>query len=64
MGRSLRLQVIAEGIETDEQRQFLFVNGCQLGQGRLFGDPITSAAFLDLLVRQATGEHPVLRLPA
>jgi diguanylate cyclase (GGDEF)-like protein/PAS domain S-box-containing protein len=64
MGRSLGLQVIAEGIETDEQRHFLLHSGCQLGQGRLFGEPITSAAFLDLLVRQATGEHPVLRLPA
>jgi diguanylate cyclase (GGDEF)-like protein/PAS domain S-box-containing protein len=65
MGRSLGLQVIAEGIETEEQRHFLLHSGCQLGQGRLFGEPITSAAFLDLLVRQATGEHPVLRqLPA
>jgi diguanylate cyclase (GGDEF)-like protein/PAS domain S-box-containing protein len=64
MGRSLGLQVIAEGIETEEQRHFLLHSGCQLGQGRLFGEPITSAAFLDLLVRQATGEHPVLKLPA
>ncbi|HET7202993.1 MAG TPA: EAL domain-containing protein [Steroidobacteraceae bacterium] len=64
MGRSLGLQVIAEGIETDEQRYFLLHSGCQLGQGRLFGDPITSSAFLELLVRQATGEHPILRLPA
>jgi diguanylate cyclase (GGDEF)-like protein/PAS domain S-box-containing protein len=64
MGRSLGLQVIAEGIETDEQRQFLLLSGCQLGQGRLFGEPIPSAAFLDLMVRQETGVHPVLRLPA
>jgi diguanylate cyclase (GGDEF)-like protein/PAS domain S-box-containing protein len=64
MGRSLGLQVIAEGVETEEQRHFLLHSGCQLGQGRLFGHPITSADFLELLVRQATGEHPVLRLPA
>jgi diguanylate cyclase (GGDEF)-like protein/PAS domain S-box-containing protein len=64
MGRSLGLQVIAEGIETEEQRHFLLHSGCQLGQGRLFGHPTSSADFLDLLVRQATGEHPVLRLPA
>jgi diguanylate cyclase (GGDEF)-like protein/PAS domain S-box-containing protein len=64
MGRSLRLQVIAEGVETEEQRHFLLHSGCQLGQGRLFGEPITSADFLDLLLRQATGEHPILRLPA
>jgi diguanylate cyclase (GGDEF)-like protein/PAS domain S-box-containing protein len=64
MGRSLGLQVIAEGIETEEQRYFLLHSGCQMGQGRLFGDAISSDAFLELLVRQATGEHTVLQLPA
>ena len=64
MGRSMGLQVIAEGIETEEQRYFLLHSGCQMGQGRLFGDAITSEAFLELLVRQATGQHPVLQMPA
>jgi diguanylate cyclase (GGDEF)-like protein/PAS domain S-box-containing protein len=64
MGRSLGLQVVAEGIETDEQREFLHQSGCQFGQGRLFGEPIPATEFLELMIRQATGEHPVLRLPA
>jgi sensor c-di-GMP phosphodiesterase-like protein len=64
MGRSMGLQVLAEGIETEEQQRFLRQSGCQYGQGRLFGEPITSAEFLDMLLRQATGQHPVLRLPA
>jgi EAL domain-containing protein (putative c-di-GMP-specific phosphodiesterase class I) len=64
MGRSLGLQVIAEGIETEEQRHFLLHSGCQYGQGRLFGDPIPADDFLDLLLRQATGEHPILLRPA
>ena len=64
MGRSLRLQVLAEGIETEEQRQFLLHSGCQYGQGRLFGEPMSAADFLDTILRQATGEHPILRLPA
>jgi diguanylate cyclase (GGDEF)-like protein/PAS domain S-box-containing protein len=64
MGRSMGLQVIAEGIETEEQRYFLLHSGCQLGQGRLFGDAMSSVAFLELLQRQDTGEYPVLRLPA
>ena len=38
--------------------------GCQIGQGRLFGDAISSAAFLELLQRQDTGEYPALRVPA
>ena len=64
MGRSLGLLVLAEGIETEEQRHFLLHSGCQYGQGRLFGDPISSSEFLDLILRQATGKHPVLRQPA
>ncbi len=64
MGRSLGLQVLAEGIETDEQRLFLLHSGCHLGQGRLFGEPLEAAEFLDLIQRQATGEHPLLRTQA
>jgi diguanylate cyclase (GGDEF)-like protein/PAS domain S-box-containing protein len=64
MGRSLGLQVLAEGIETQEQRSFLLLSGCQYGQGRLFGEPMTADEFLETMLRQATGQHPVLRLPA
>jgi diguanylate cyclase (GGDEF)-like protein/PAS domain S-box-containing protein len=64
MGRSLGLQVLAEGIETEHQRRFLLDNGCQYGQGRLFGEPTSADAFLDMVLRQETGQHPILRLPA
>ena len=64
MGRSLDLQVLAEGIETEEQRDFLLLSGCQFGQGRLFGEPVSAEDFLEMVLRQATGEHPVLHLPA
>jgi EAL domain-containing protein (putative c-di-GMP-specific phosphodiesterase class I) len=64
MGRSLGLQVLAEGIETEEQRSFLLGSGCQFGQGRLFGEPVSADEFLEMVLRQATGKHPVLRLPA
>lgn len=64
MGRSLGLQVIAEGVETEQQRRFLLENGCQYGQGRLFGEPVSADAFLDMVLRQETGEHAILRLPA
>lgn len=39
MAQHMNLQVIAEGVETDEQRQFLERNGCAFFQGYLFGKP-------------------------
>lgn len=63
MGRSLGLQVLAEGIETEEQRHFLLYSGCQFGQGRLFGEPVSSEQFLEQLVLQTTGTHAALAEP-
>lgn len=39
LGTNLRLTVIAEGIESDEQRRLLVDWGCTMGQGFLFGKP-------------------------
>jgi len=64
MGRSLGLLVLAEGIETEEQRAFLVRSGCQYGQGRLFGEPMAADDFLEMMLRQATGQHPILRVQA
>lgn len=40
MAHSLILDVIAEGVETEDQRQFLFVRHCTHYQGYLFGRPV------------------------
>jgi len=39
LARNMNLRVIAEGIEDDEQRQYLQIHGCRLGQGYLFSKP-------------------------
>jgi len=45
MARSLELDVIAEGVETEEQRQLLLKNGCTKYQGFLFGRPLPIEKF-------------------
>ena len=39
------LAVIAEGVETEAQRDFLLQHGCRCYQGYLFGRPMSAAAF-------------------
>jgi EAL domain-containing protein (putative c-di-GMP-specific phosphodiesterase class I) len=51
LGQSLGLRVIAEGVETAEQRDFLFQHGCKLFQGYHFGRP-TSIAELESKILQ------------
>ena len=49
MSQSLGLQVIAEGVETQAQRDFLFENGCNAYQGYLFGRPLPIEEWKDIL---------------
>jgi EAL domain-containing protein (putative c-di-GMP-specific phosphodiesterase class I) len=45
VGNALRLNVVAEGVETEEQRDYLIEHGCRCFQGYLFGRPMPFAEF-------------------
>jgi diguanylate cyclase (GGDEF)-like protein/PAS domain S-box-containing protein len=45
LGHTLGLDVIAEGVETAGQRNFLALHGCRAFQGYLFGRPVTAEQF-------------------
>ena len=51
MAMSLDLEVVAEGVETDEQRDILNTRGCFSFQGFLFGKPVPIELF-EILLRQ------------
>ena len=48
MARELGLNVVAEGVETDDQVQFLHQHGCQCFQGYRFSRPLPQAEWLAL----------------
>ena len=65
MGRSLDLEVIAEGVEASDQLEFLRKHGCYYAQGRLFGDAMEANKMLAILSGQKAGGayHAALCVP-
>ena len=51
LGRNLKLKVIAEGVETDEQRKFLQLLKCDQYQGYLFSKPVPAEQIPALLAK-------------
>jgi EAL domain-containing protein (putative c-di-GMP-specific phosphodiesterase class I) len=45
MARSLNLEVVSEGVETEAERAFLRDHGCDMAQGFLYARPGTAAEF-------------------
>jgi diguanylate cyclase (GGDEF)-like protein/PAS domain S-box-containing protein len=62
MGKALEVEVVAEGVENEEQFNFLRGRGCHYGQGRLFGDAMSADEFLSLMLAQESGRAKVSEL--
>ena len=55
MGNNLKMDVVVEGVETEEQLSRLQNMNCTYVQGMLFGQPMSSDNYLELLLAQAEG---------
>lgn len=58
LGRQMNLGTIAEGVETEEQRQYLLALGCREGQGYLFGRPLPREQFEAWLAARVAAALP------
>lgn len=58
MSHKLGLRVVAEGVETVEQRDLLLAAGCDYAQGYLFARPMPPQEFEELLISRV--KHPVI----
>ncbi|RJF95631.1 putative bifunctional diguanylate cyclase/phosphodiesterase [Noviherbaspirillum saxi] len=52
MAQSLHLEVLAEGVETEQQASFLMSHGCRAAQGFYYGEAVPAKTFTRLLRRQ------------
>jgi diguanylate cyclase (GGDEF)-like protein/PAS domain S-box-containing protein len=60
LGRSLKLEVIAEGAESRTQVDFLINEGCLESQGYFFCPPVAHDVFMSMLTRSAPSTPPLV----
>ena len=57
LAKSLNLRVIAEGVETKDQRDFLIENGCNSIQGHYYSDPKSADDMKNILLQEKEGKR-------
>lgn len=60
MARGMGLRVIAEGVETEEQMQYLFSHQCEIMQGYYFSEPIPADEFEALVLNDLNARNPLM----
>jgi diguanylate cyclase (GGDEF)-like protein len=63
LANTLKLTVVAEGVETVEQKRILRLNNCEKAQGYLFSKPLPAAAIPDILETYADIPKNVSQMP-
>lgn len=63
LAHSLNLDLIAEGVESEEQKDFLLANGCENIQGYYYARPMPADDLEVFLVERAEGKVPLTDLP-
>ena len=56
LANALNMQVVAEGIETEQQKDLLLKMGCEYGQGYWFGRPVTAEVATQMLLDQQSAK--------
>jgi EAL domain-containing protein (putative c-di-GMP-specific phosphodiesterase class I) len=64
LAQSLGLEVIAEGVENEQQRDFLAMHGCHAYQGYFFGRPEPLEKFEELLESELNRPVPTRHFQA
>lgn len=60
LGHSLNLKVVAEGVETTEQKKFVESNGCDEMQGFLFSRPVSAGQLAQFLLQDPKASSKVV----